>query len=233
MKFLDFKPKLIPTLFTIPVLFLLLYLSFWQFQRLQWKENLIAEINLKTQIPTIQLQKDINLDEMFYRKVTLKGEFLHDHEMYVYGGTTKPNNEYFYYILTPMQLEDGRVVIVNRGWIPEKLKDPTTRPSSLTRNLVEITGAIMKNEIKGLYTHNNQPEKKMWFYINLDEIGSFINKPVEPFYILAQNDGKDFPKGREIKPNLYNNHLGYALTWLFSAISLFVIYILYHKKNKK
>jgi surfeit locus 1 family protein len=231
MRILGFKPKLAPTLFTIPVLILLLFLSFWQFQRLQWKENLISEITLKTKIPTIELPENINLDEMLYRKVNLKGEFLHDYEMYIYGGTTKPSNEHFYYILTPLQLEDGRVIIINRGWIPEKLKDPTTRSSSLIKNLVEVTGAVMGNETKGIYIHDNQPEKNIWFYINLEEIASFINIPVEPFYILAQNNGEDFPKGREIKPNLYNNHFGYALTWLFSAISLLVIYILYHRKN--
>lgn len=231
MKILGFKPKLIPTLFTIPALILLLCLSAWQFQRLQWKENLITEITFKTQLPSIELPKNVDIEKMLYRKVNLQGEFLHKNEIYIYGGATKPNNEHFYYILTPLKLEDGRIIIVNRGWIPEKLKDPTTRKYSLVENQVEITGALMSSEKKGTYTYDNQPEKNLWFYINLEEIGSFINNNVEPFYILAQNDGKDFPKGREIKPNLYNNHLGYALTWLFSAISLLVIYILYHRKN--
>ncbi len=231
MKIFGFRPKLIPTLFTIPALLLLLSLSFWQFQRLEWKEELIKHITLKTQIPVIELPENVNLDEMLYRKVKTKGKFLHDNEMYVYGGTTKPSNEHFYYILTPLQLENGKVVIVNRGWAPEKLKNSKTRPDSLIKEKVEVIGAVMTNEEKGVYIHDNQPERNLWFYVNLEEIGVFLNKPVGNFYILAQNDGGDFPKGREIKPNLYNNHFGYALTWLFSAISLLVIYILYHRKN--
>lgn len=231
MKILGFKPKLIPTLFTIPALILLLSLCIWQLQRLQWKENLIAEINFKTQLPPIKLPEDVNVEEMLYRKVTLQGKYLHENEIYIYGGATKPSNEHFYYILTPLQLNDGRTIIVNRGWVPEKFKSQKTRESSLIQNEVKVTGAIMPNEKKGTYTYNNQPKKNLWFYINLDEIGSFINRQVEPFYILAQNNGDSFPKGREVKPTLHNNHLGYALTWLFSAISLLVIYILYHRKN--
>ncbi len=231
MKIFRFKPKLIPTLFTIPALLVLLSLSIWQFQRLHWKEALIEQISIKTKMPIIELPKNVILDEMLYRKVKLAGEFLHEHEMYVYGGAVKPSNEHFYYILTPLKSEDGRVIIINRGWVPEKMKAPNTRPESLLKGKVEISGAVMTNEEKGVYIHDNQPDKNLWFYINLKEIESFLNQPVEQFYILAENNGGDFPKGREIKPNLYNNHLGYALTWLFSAISLLIIYTLYHRKN--
>ena len=232
-KIFSFKPKLIPTLFTIPALILLLGLSFWQFQRLQWKESLIAEIDHKIQIPMVLLPKNVDLHEMLYRKVKVKGEFLHKNEMYVYGGTTKPSNEHFYYILTPFLTEDGRLVIVNRGWVPEKLKHPDSRSNSLIQGQVEVIGAIMINEEKSAYIHDNQPERNLWFYINLEEISTFLSKPVEKFYILSQYEEGDFPKGRDIKPNLYNNHLGYALTWLFSALSLVVIYVLYHQKNEK
>jgi surfeit locus 1 family protein len=230
-KFFSFKPKLIPTLFTIPALIILLGLSVWQFKRLAWKEALIDEIKTKIEMPVINLPKEVNLDDMHYRKIKAQGEFMHNYEMYVYGGTTKPQNEHFYYVLTPFLTDEGKIIIVNRGWVPEKIKKPESREDGLVQGRVEVVGAVLHKEEKGLYTHDNQPDKNIWFYINLDEMQKYVGKPVEKFYILAQNDFGEFPKGRKVNPNIYNNHLGYALTWLFSAISLLVIYVLYHKRN--
>lgn len=223
--------KLIPTLITIPAVILLLYLSYWQFQRLIWKENLIAQINQQIQLPVIELPNKIDIDDMLYRKVKVDGKFLHEHEVHVYAGNTKLKGGNGYYILTPLVLDDNRIVIVNRGWVPENLKNGNTRPETLINNKSKIIGAIMKTEEKGLYTHDNQPKRNIWFYINLPEIANHTNLTIEPFYILAQEEENSVLKGQNIKPNLLNNHLGYALTWLSAAISLVVIYVLYHRKK--
>jgi surfeit locus 1 family protein len=223
--------KLIPTLITIPAVILLLYLSYWQFQRLAWKEDLIAKINQQIQLPVIELPNNLNIDDMLYHKVRLNGSFLHEYEVHVYAGNTKLKGGNGYYILTPLVLEDNRIVIVNRGWVSENLKNSDTRPETLITDKSEIIGAIMKTEEKGLYTHDNQAKRNIWFYINLPEIATHTNLAIEPFYILAQEEESSVLKGQNIKPNLLNNHLGYALTWLSAAISLVVIYILYHRKK--
>ena len=231
MAILGFRPKLIPTLFTIPALILLLSLSIWQFQRLQWKQGIIDKINQQSQVAAIELPKAVDLPEMLYRKVSLKGKFLHEHEMHMYGGSRKFKGEVGYYILTPMLLKDNRVIIVNRGWVSEKMKDKATRPKSQIKGEVEISGSIMKTEDKSLYIHDNQLEKNLWFYINLDEMRSFIKLPIENFYILAKDDPNSMLRGQDLSVNLHNRHLGYALTWLFSAIALMLIYVIYHRKS--
>jgi surfeit locus 1 family protein len=231
-KILNFKPKLIPTLFTIPVLILLLALSFWQFQRLQWKEALIEEINQQIQIEAISLPDNVKMPEMLYRKVFLQGRFLHDKEIHVYGGSRQFKGEVGYYILTPMVTSSNKLVIINRGWVPEKLKKIETRPETLVKDEVRIEGAIMQSEQKNVYVHDNQLDKNLWFYINLNEIKAHLSMPIENFYILNTDNSKLLPRGRDLDAtHLLNNHLGYALTWLFSAISLLVIYIVYHQKR--
>lgn len=227
----SFRPKLIPTLLTVPALIILLSLSYWQFQRLAWKEGVIEKIAQQIQLPVIELPENIDLDQMQYRKVSLEGKFLHDLELHLYAGSMKFKGGNGYYIFTPFRLNDGRIVMVNRGWVIENLKDSKTRPETLNENELKLTGAIMKSEEKGVYVHDNQPDRNLWFYVNVDEMASWINLPIEKFYILAQDEKGSTLRGQDIKPNLLNNHLGYALTWLSAAISLLVIYILYHRKN--
>jgi surfeit locus 1 family protein len=229
--------KLVPTLFVAATLTLLLSLSFWQFQRLYWKQEIIAQIKHQSQMNAIDLPQYVALPEMLYRKVIAKGEFLHQHEIHIYGGSRKFKGEVGYYILTPLRLLDGKLVIVNRGWVPDKLKDSLTRPATLVKGVIEVSGTIMKNEEKGIYIHDNQPARNLWFYINLDEIRSFLKLPsdnfFENFYILAKLDDNPniMPYGRDLELSIRNHHLGYALTWLFCAISLMVIYVIYQRKN--
>ena len=231
-KFLQFKPKLIPTLFTIPTLILLFSLSYWQFERLEWKEGLIDAIKQKNQLAEIILPNQVKLPDMVYRQVALSGEFIHDQEMHIYGGSREFKGEEGYYILTPMRLVDGRVIIINRGWVSKKLKNPLTRLATLSKGQVEVHGTIMQNEAKGLYVYDNQPERNLWFYINLAEMKSWLKIDIENFYILAKDQPPSLIRGRNIDPNLRNHHLGYALTWLFSALALLVIYIVYHQEKK-
>lgn len=234
---LGFKPQLIPTLFAVPALILLISLSIWQFQRLHWKQDLIKTIKTQSTIAPIELQKDINSTEMLYRNVIIKGNFKHNEEIHIYGGSRKFKGEVGYYILTPMHLTDGRIIIVNRGWVPKQLKESSSRPETLIKGPIEITGALMKSEEKGSYIHDNQLEYNLWFYVNLMEIKNFLNIPddifINNFYLLAKenNDSNILPYGRNLEPNIRNHHLEYALTWLFSAISLVVIYIMYHRKK--
>jgi surfeit locus 1 family protein len=226
-----FKPKLIPTIFTIPALILLLSLSYWQFERLHWKNNLIEEITKQTQLPAIDLPENIDLSEMLYRKVKFQGEFIHNQEMHMYGGARQFKGENGYYILTPIKLSNNKVIIINRGWVNEKQKEAKTRPETLTEGMVEVEGSIVKSEEKPLYVHDNQPNRNLWFYVDLNEMKNFLKEPVEKFYIMAKEIPGTSPRGRNLEPNIRNHHLGYALTWLFSAISLMAIYVIYHKKR--
>lgn len=228
---MKFKPKLIPTIFTILGLITLLSLSFWQFQRLNWKQGIINEIKQQSELAPISLENNQILPQMLYRKVKLKGEFDHSKEIHMYGGSRQFKGEPGYYIITPIKLSDGSDVLVNRGWVPERLKDAGKRPATLVSGEVEITGNIMPSEQKTLYIHDNQPKRNLWFYINLDEIRDHLGLSINDFYVLVNDNPNILPRGRDLEPNLRNNHLGYALTWLFSAIALLVIYIQYTRSN--
>ncbi len=231
MKFLRFKPRLIPTIFTVPALILLFSLSFWQFQRLNWKQNIINEIVVQNNLPSIELPAHVDLVEMLYRKVKLRGHFIHNKEMHLYGGSRQFKGENGYYIFTPLKLDDGRIIVVNRGWVTEKKKEAKLRPETITAKEVEIEGSIMESEARPLYVHDNQLDNNLWFYIDLNQMKEFLKEPIENFYVLAKEVPGTSPRGKNLSPNLRNDHLAYALTWLFSAFALIIIYIVYHQKD--
>lgn len=232
--FFNFKPRLLPTIIFITSLLMLLCLSFWQFKRLIWKERLIASINQQGQHDPIMLPEHFALDDLLYRKVKLKGSFVHDQELYLYGGSRQFKGEIGYFVLTPLELENGKLVLINRGWVPERLKSPSLRPATLLKEKVEIFGVVMASEKKATFTYDNQLDKNLWFYIDMAQISQHLKCNLGNFYILAaeNKDPKVLPRGKNLTVNIYNNHLVYALTWLMLAIAFIVVYIMYHKSNK-
>ncbi len=227
------KPKLWPTVFTIPALLLLFSLSIWQFKRMAWKENLIAQVNEQGKLPAIDLPSVVVLEKMIYRKVKIRGKFIHEKELHLYGGSRQFKGKNGYFILTPLETIDNKIILINRGWVVETKKNSHTRPETLVTGEVEVEGAIMKSETRPLYVHDNQPDKNIWFFINLAEIKQYLNLPIDDFYIMAKDTPNESPRGKDLNPKMHNNHLTYALTWLFSAIILIIIYIRFHQISEE
>ncbi len=111
-------------------LVILLGLGSWQVDRLFWKQNLIAERQAQAAQPPIAVPTDVAPDPaMAFRAAYAEGHFLNDQEMYLMARTRRGNIGF--HLITPLEQEDGRIILVNRGWVPQDFRDPSTRPDSL------------------------------------------------------------------------------------------------------
>ena len=82
---MNFRPTLLPTLFTVPALLALLSLGIWQVERLNWKEELIDRLRSRSTAEPVALPRSIdNLESFEFRRVFVTGEFLHKHEFYLF-----------------------------------------------------------------------------------------------------------------------------------------------------
>ena len=232
-----FKPKFIPTLFTIPAIIVLLILGSWQVQRLNWKNNLIESMNLRISMPAIDLpeltSKD-NIDEYKYRKVKLKGEFLNDHEIFLFTGPKVMKGDAGYNILTPFQTDKGQIVLVDRGWIPSDKREQSTRPETIINEPTTIEGMLHEGEKQAKFVFDNDVENNLWFWIDTKAISKVTGQNLKDIYVrITKNDnGNILPIPGENVIKHRNDHLQYAVIWYSFAIILLIIYIIYHKKNQ-
>jgi surfeit locus 1 family protein len=238
-----FRPTLWPTLFTIPTMILLLGLGTWQLERLQWKEALIADRAARTGAAPIDLPPPgqalsaAQSDDLNYRHAVASGQFQHEKEMYLAARTMQ--GSVGFQIVTPLQMADGAVVLVNRGWVPDDRKDPAKRLEGQVAGTVEVDGAIrvpqQRNWLQRQTVPDNDPQKNFWFWNDLQAMGAHAGVPADklvPVYLEAgpaPNPG-GLPIGGQTKVNLPNDHLQYAITWYALALALAVIYVLYHRK---
>jgi surfeit locus 1 family protein len=230
-----FRPLFWPTVFTVPVALLLVGLGSWQIERLFWKRELIAQRQAALAAAPIAVPLSLEKargDE--FRHVTDEGIFLHDKEIFL--GATSEAGRNGYQVLTPLQEPGGRIVFVNRGFIPAELKDPAKRQAGQIAGTVRVTGLLRLPAVKkpAWFLPDNRPDLNYWFWIDLPAMATADKlDQVSPFYIDADttpNPG-GWPKGGVTRLTLPNDHLQYAITWFSLAVALIVVYFLYHRRN--
>src|SRR5258708_23204904 len=107
-----FRPRLVPTLFTVPAVLVLLALGVWQVQRLHWKGGLIAQRDAA--IAAAPIAPPRNLAEAQanqFRHVVAEGRFENHKELFL--AASSDSGKSGYQVLTPFAMTDGRTMFVN------------------------------------------------------------------------------------------------------------------------
>jgi surfeit locus 1 family protein len=207
---------------------ILIALGTWQVERLKWKEGLlvtIAERVASTPRPFGEIEAlYARTGDVEYWPVRVTGRFLHDHERHFFA--THQGRSGFY-VYTPLQLADGRAVLVNRGFVPYEKKDPATRPEGQVVSEVTVTGLARDplREKPSSLVPDNDPSKNMFYWKDwaaMAKTAGLDPARTVPFFIdadTAANPG-GLPIGGVTIIDLPNNHLQYAVTWYGLAAAL-------------
>jgi surfeit locus 1 family protein len=225
-----FRPTLGPTLFTIPALIVLVILGSWQVQRMNWKNDLVASFEEKMAKAPVALPPQItDMSTFRYTRVMGSGTFLHEKEILLTGRTFEGTAGF--HVITPFSSTSNQTVFINRGWIPEKLRDQKKRPETLPIGELVIEGILRGDNRKGYFVPENEPENEVWLYVNTKEMATYRKIGEVPNYYVDQireSGPYKLPIGATSKIEVRNEHLQYAVTWFLLAATLLVIYFIYH-----
>ena len=146
-----------------------------------------------------------------YRRVRLRGTFLHDRAVLVQALTERGAG---FWLVTPLRTPKG-IVLVNRGFVPSK--ETVHRPPP---ELATVTGLLRLTEPGGGFLRANDPAADRWYSRDVAAIAQARGLgPVAPYFVDADataNPG-GFPVGGLTVVRFANNHLVYALTWFALA----------------
>ena len=208
---------------------LLIALGSWQVQRLYWKDDLIAQIASRTQsqpLPLSEMEvKFRGTGDVDYWPVTVSGTFVHEGERHFFATWEGQSG---FYVYTPLKLEDGRFVLVNRGFVPYDFKNAAKRPVGQVTGTVDIVG-LARNPLDGKpgsLVPDNDPAKNIFYWKDRDVMAATAGLPADaavvPFFIDADKTANPggLPVGGVTMVDMPNNHLQYAVTWYGLAAAL-------------
>ena len=232
MTLLGFRPALWPTLIALPAVVLTFGLGLWQVQRLAWKEALIAERQARIALPVLPaLPANFEPGTHLFRRARFAGVFLHDREMYR-PARSRRDGEIGVHVVTPLRLEGGGTILVNRGWVPSLRRNPETRRDGQVAGRVALVGVIRTPARVGYFVPDNDPAANTWFRLDLRQMAKHAGLAgTRPYYaeLVADAPG-GWPRGGQTRVTVRNAHLEYAITWFSLCLIGIVVYILWHRR---
>jgi len=228
------RPRPVALLLFFSAFFLTSGLGTWQVERLKWKEGLIADIAAAAEKPPLtQLPKDVAaLANLQFARAKLAGVWLSTVEFHLapryFQGT------FGYSIITPLKLADGRIILVNRGWVPAAKKMPEKRPETKVMGKATVTGILRVGSERNRFTPDSQPEKNVWFGRDVEQMAASAKLDHAVPIMLDRVDVQDvkhLPVPSDGTIHLQNDHLSYVITWYGVALGVLVIFVLSHRKK--
>ncbi|MCB9983821.1 MAG: SURF1 family protein [Rhodospirillales bacterium] len=214
------------TLLTLLGLCILIALGTWQLQRLTWKKDIIAKIETAyaTETPSpIEVWTKLAID---YEYGTLTGHLIPD-KAFLLGPPTIRNDIQGYDLIVPLQVY-GQIVLINFGWTDKPISEQPI--NHLKNKKITFTG-LMKQPTWNYFTPHNQPEKNIWYRLDIKQIEQAKSLELIPGIFLAESsdhkfDDAFFNDEAQNRPLPNNNHLQYAFFWFAMALGLLTIYVL-------
>ena len=232
-------------LFVLVMLVAMIAAGFWQLDRLQQRRDRNAEIVARSERPAADV-RDLGADAGYastdaaarfeFRRVTATGTYLADDE--VLAGQPSRGGDPGSWVLTPLRLDDGTIVAVNRGWIPnggryDSVPDQYRAPSGE----VTVSGLVRRSEARGLIGRTDPAEGTLEVLARLDvvRLDQQVDGDLLPFYLQLQEQvpavGDDDPVPMEPPELGEGPHLSYAIQWFtFSTLTVVVYALILRKK---
>lgn len=213
---------LLATVLTICAVVVLCALGSWQVQRLQWKNNLIAQMEAaRAAGPKDVAFAGIKGDAPLYAR--LRGRY---GAVTFHVGPRTYKGEVGSYVFAPIAM-DGGAVLVNRGWVPQGQEKNVKPPEGE----VSVTGLLRLPERGNPFTPPNDPVKNEWFRADPAQMAQAAGiGEIAALIMHVENEAPESPSLQPVRAtpqaSLPNDHLQYAVFWFAMAGVLLVIYYL-------
>lgn len=232
---LYFKPMPVLSVVLAVCVVILISLGVWQYQRLQWKTALLAEVEASVTAPPLTSLPDLKAsleagDPIDFRRIEFEASGVENGlEFHLY----KPRQGGIYWNVVEPLSGDGVTVLAKTETLNSEQKESRVRSTETQDTL--YTGYVRKaykmGRVEGWVKSKANPDANRYFHFNQtgDWYDGLSGNVLKGYYIeVDPAESADLLPVR--RPEIANNHFDYMLTWWSFAIIFIIIYLLLHKK---
>jgi len=207
-------------------------LGLWQLRRLDEKQTFNSRVTEHTNAGVMQLDAALlegSADELSYRRVSTTGKYLPDPQFEVVnvtqGGTTGRN------VVNALQLADGSLIIVNRGFVPTGAPVPAPPFGE-----VQLLARLKEGQVArtGQPSDDGTQQLTEIRRVDLAALGQQFDQPLAPMYLELLESAPAEPN--RVSPVAFPElsegpHLSYAVQWAIFSISVAVGWVFAVRKS--
>lgn len=203
-----------------------LALGTWQVQRRAWKLALIERVEQRVHSAPVALPPPgewggVTAAGHEYLPVVVEGRWLAQATVLVQAVTELGNG---FWVMTPLQRDDGTQVWINRGFVPEAQRERWAGGGEASGPPQRVEGLLRMNEPGGGFLRSNDPAAQRWYSRDVTAMAQARGlSQASPFFVDAGLPGRSAAVADGPQPGLTvirfaNSHLVYAFTWYTLAL---------------
>lgn len=150
-----------------------------------------------------------------YRRVAVTGTYRPDLEVLLTPRNSQ--GEPGHHVLTPLVLDDGTAVLVERGWVPFVLDDPPIEQAAPPRGEVIVEGLLHPTQTATRAGAFNGGEGLEFLSVpDADRLQGQVDVTLLPFWVTLRQQSppaETFPRTPALPDQTEGPHLSYALQW--------------------
>lgn len=208
-------------------------LGVWQLRRKDEKHALIAALTERlatapVALPSTTEWSALNPARDEFRRVSFSATIEPKPDVMVYSSGSAVRDDVTgpgTWAFMPARLADGRVVVVNTGFVQNTMQDRAQQDRAVARLVtgapIMLTGYIRFPERPGSFTPHEDAVKRLWFSRDHLAMARTLGwGDVAPFYIDLESPvpASGIPKPGPLQVHLKDDHLQYAITWFGLAL---------------
>lgn len=197
-----------PLIFGLVGTAILMSLGFWQLQRLNWKTGILTEIGARLAQPPVGLPATLDKFADKYLQVEVSGQ-IETGELHVLTfGQGTPG----FRVISTMVLDDGRRILVDRGFLPETQKDAVRYGGDVT-----AVGSLVWPQETDKYVPAPNYDKNIWFARDVPLMATAL-KTDQVMLAISRSTNNEGITPQQVAVNISNRHLEYVMTWFSLAV---------------
>ncbi len=232
---MTFRPYPVLTIAAAIAVAALLWLGYWQLQRAEWKRNLIAEHNARSEADSLSWREGvcpflsglggqpappISSDAVAAQVEALSGE---SEGFRVFGRSVA--GQVGWRVFQPVDTascgaETDRI-LVQSAFAAEEIG-----PSGVAIEPTEVRYVVEPWPARPAMAAANAPESNQWYWLDADRISASVDGELNKEIVVVPFAG--VPAFLTRTPPV--RHISYAVTWFGLAICLIFVYVLLHAR---
>ena len=211
----------------ISISILTFILGSWQLFRLNWKNDLMDNINNSIINPDL-FSNDNKYNNLVSVKLD-KNYTVLDKPIFIESKTFKGKPGY--HLILPLKYNNEIYSVINFGWFLDKDFDQV---KDIMKKYISVNDAKVYirefNSDKPFFTPENNLLNNTWYSVNKNDFNQFYKYEFPSKYYFVLLDDRITKYSFNPLVFLRNNHLNYSITWFLLSLSSVIMLLIIRKK---